>query len=162
VKSADLIALLQDFYRDKHGLRDRHVAGAQGVSSYENNNTYQYIVNREDAHVSWLRRALEDEGVAVPTEWAAPGVPAGKGAALERAIIEDDLRLMRAFRERWEPRLATITHARHRGMVGVILREGDEQIRFFEQMIEGREDVLGRRMPGASTGGGVLATRWVE
>jgi hypothetical protein len=162
VKSADLIALLQEFFCEKHGLRDRHVAGAHLVSSYEFNNTYQYIINREEAQLSWLRRALEDEGAAVPADWPASTVPAGKGAALERATIEEDVRLMRAFRDRWSPRLDAMTHARHRAMLRVILGETDEQIRFFEQMIEGREDVLGRRMPGASTGGGVLSTRWVE
>lgn len=160
--SAALIALLQDFYRDKHALRDRHVSGAQHVSSYEFNNTYQYVIVREDTQLSWVRHALEDLGAPVPTDWATLPVPEGKGSARERAIIEDDARTVRAFHEKWAPRAAGMTHARHRGMLDVILNEAIEQARFFDQMLEGREDVLGRRMPGASTGGGVLATRWVE
>lgn len=160
--SAELIRLLQDLYRDKHALRDRHVAGAQSVSSYEFNNTYQYIIGREDTQISWLRLALEDLEAPVPAEWPSLPVPDGKGAARERAIIEDDARTMRAFRDRWAPRVETMTHARHRIMADVIVNEAVEQARFFAQMIEGREDVLGRRAPGASTGGGVLSTRWVE
>lgn len=160
--AADLTRLLQDFYRDRHALRDRHVAGAQHVASYEFNNTYQYVIVREDTQLSWLRHALEDAGAEVPAEWPALPVPDGKGAARQRAIIEDDARAMRAFREKWLPRVTAMTHARHRTMAQVILSEAVEQARFFDQMIEGREDVLGRRAPGASTGGGVLATRWLE
>ena len=55
-----------------------------------------------------------------------------------------------------------MTHVRHHNMIGVILGETVEHKRFFDQMLEGREDVLGRRMAGATTGGGVLPTRWVE
>lgn len=160
--SSELTALLQEFYRDKHALRDRHVAGAQFVASYEFNNTYQYIIVREDTQLSWLRHALEDLDAAVPTDWPSMGVPEGKGAARERSIIEDDARSARAFREKWAPRVAAMTHARHRGMANVVLNEAIEQARFFDQMLEGREDVLGRRMPGASTGGGVLTTRWID
>lgn len=160
--TAELLALLQDLYRDKHALRDRHAAGAQFVSSYEFNNAYQYVIAREDTHLTWLRAALEDAGVGVPAEWAALPVPEGRGDARERAIVEDDARHMRAFHERWAPRVNAMTHARHRGMAGVILSEAVEQARFFDQMLEGRQDVLGRRAPGAGTGGGVLSTRWVE
>lgn len=160
--SAALIALLQDFYREKHALRDRHMAGAQAVSSYEFNNTYQYIIVREDTQLAWFRSAIEDLGAAVPSDWPTLSVPEGKGPARERAIIEDDARSARAFREKWAPRVAAMTHARHRIMAEVVVNEAIEQARFFDQMLEGREDVLGRRAPGASTGGGVLATRWIE
>jgi hypothetical protein len=162
VTSAELTALLQDLYREKHALRDRHVAGAQFVSSYEFNNTYQYIIVREDTQLTWLRTALVDAGAPVPDQWPALALPEGKGDERQRAIVQDDVRLVRAFRERWAPRAAAMTHARHRTMCGVILNEAIEHERFFEQMLEGREDVLGRRAPGASTGGGVLATRWLE
>jgi hypothetical protein len=50
-------------------------------------------------------------------------------------------------------------------MVGVILGETLEQKRFFDQMIAGREDLLGRRANGPAspgTGGGVMGVRWVE
>jgi hypothetical protein len=162
VTPSALAAWLQEFYRDKHALQARHVEGAKYVSAYEFNNTYQYIINREDTHLSWVRAALTDAAAAIPTDWPAHAVPGGKGEAQQRAIIEDDARLVRAFHDKWAPRLDGVTHARHANMVRVILGEAIEHRRFFDQMLEGREDVLGRRMAGATTGGGVLPVRWVE
>jgi hypothetical protein len=47
-------------------------------------------------------------------------------------------------------------------MLQVILGETAEHKRFFDQMLEGRDDLLGRRHANVGTGGGVLSTRWVE
>ena len=58
MKPADLLLLLNEIYRDKSALRARHVAGARLVGNYDFNNTYQYVINREDVHLSWLRRKL--------------------------------------------------------------------------------------------------------
>jgi hypothetical protein len=162
VTSPALAALLQEFYRDKHALQARHVAGAQHVPVYEFNNTYQYIINREDTHLGWVRAALADAQVPVPTDCPALPVPAGKSEARQRAIIEDDARSVQAFHDKWAPRQGGITNVRHANMIRVILGEAVEQKRFFDQMLEGREDVLGRRMAGATTGGSVLPVRWVE
>lgn len=163
VKTAELVALLQQFYRDKRALRDRHVAGAARVSTYEFNNTYQYIVAREDVQLEWLREALEGLGASVPEERPAISLPEnGRGGPAERAVIEDDLRQACAFLERWRGPVQTVTHARHRKMLEVVLAETLEHQRFFQQMLAGRDDVLGRRPAGAGTGGGVLPVRWVE
>ena len=162
MNSSALAALLQEFYRDKHALQARHVEGATHVSAYEFNNTYQYIINREDTHLNWVRAALVDAGLPVPTDWPSHPLPGGKGEALQRAIIEDDARLVQAFHDKWAPRQDGITHVRHANMIRVILGEAIEHKRFFDQMLEGREDVLGRRMAGATTGGGVLPVRWIE
>ena len=56
----------------------------------------------------------------------------------------------------------TLSHARHRTMLNVIIGETLEHKRFFEQAVAGRADLLGRRADGAGTGGGVLPTRWIE
>ena len=157
-----LITVLQELYRDKQALYDRHVAGARFVTDYDFNNTYQYVINREEQHLSWLRHAIEDGGADAPGEGASPQVPGGKGDARQRAIIEEDRRAMQAFHDKWAPRLDEIRNERHRRMVGVILGEALEQRRFFEQMLQGREDVLGRRTAGPRTGGEVLPVRWVE
>lgn len=159
--AAQLAALLSDFYREKAGLRDRHVAGARAISGYDFNNTYQNIIGREDAQVAWVRTALEELGVPVPDATVAT-LPAGSGRTLEGAIVEDDLRTARAFQARWRPRLAEMTNARHRRMLEVILGETVEHERFFAQMLDGRSDLLGRRHANEGTGGGVLSTRWVE
>ena len=162
VTSAELKALLQDFYRDKLALRNRHVAAARLIGSYEINNTYQYIVNRDDVQVSWLRNALVELG-ADPVAVPEPEIRAtGKGSDAQRAILTEDRDLCQQFLDRWRPRVETMTQARHRGMLGVVLGETKEQKRFFEQALAGRDDLLGRRPDGVGTGGGVLPNRWME
>ena len=59
-------ALLQDAYRDRLALMNRHVDGATRMADYEFNNTYQYVIGREEIHVQWLRDALIDLGADVP------------------------------------------------------------------------------------------------
>jgi hypothetical protein len=79
--------------------------------------------------------------------------------------VEEDTREAEAFVSRWRPRVDTLGHARHRGMLQVVLGETLEQKRFFVQIIAGREDVLGRRANGPAspgTGDGVLPVRWIE
>jgi len=162
VTSSELLALLQEFTRDKLALRQRHIAGAERVSNYDFNNTYQYVINREDAQVAWLMSALADLG-GVPPEAAGVSVPAdGKGDAAQNAIISDDIRQQQAFVQKWRPRLGQLTNARHRRMLQVVVDESQEHSRFFEQMLGGRADVLGRRTGGESTGGGVLPVRWLR
>ena len=162
VTSADMLALLQDLHREKLALYRRHEAGACQVSGYECNNMYQYVLNREDAHLSWLRSAIEEMGAQPDEQSTALPVPGGTGPKAAPAIIEDDARTAREFGDRWQPRVAGITQARHRKFVDLMLGEGREQQRLFEQAQAGRADVLGRRPPGAGTGGGVMATRWIE
>jgi hypothetical protein len=162
VKPARLVELLIEAYRDKSALRQRHVAAARAVTDYDFNNTYQYVINREDAQLSWLRTALQELGTGPTDTTAAIDLPHGKGADGERAVIEDDARLSREFAERWAAPVQNMSHARHRRMLEVILGETREQQRFFEQMLRGREDLLGRRHMSPGTGGGVLPTRWVE
>jgi hypothetical protein len=98
-------------------------------------------------------------------EIAVPPVPKpGRNAeaAAYRNILEDDARHLAAFVERWRPRVATVTHARHRTMLGVLLGESVEHQRLFEQAASGFEDVIGRRTAGAARVGAVLPTRWQE
>jgi hypothetical protein len=162
VTSLELKALLEEFYRDKLAIRNRHAAVARLIGDYETNNTYQYIVNRDDLQLTWLRdavRELSGELAEVPE----PEVRRqGKGPDAERGIITEDRDGAQQFVDRWRERVDRIEHARHRGMLRVILGEALEQKRFFEMALAGRDDLLGRRMDGAGTGGGVLPTRWVE
>jgi hypothetical protein len=157
VKSAEQLALLQDFYRDRLGLMNRHVEGAKIVADYEFNNAYQYVIAREEVHVAWVRAAVEDMGGPAPTDPKNFPVPSS-----QVAVIEDDVRQAQAFVDRWRERVDLMTNARHRTMLKVVLGEVLEHKRFFEQAKAGREDLLGRRMSGASTGDGVLPTRWIQ
>jgi hypothetical protein len=161
VNAPDLLLLLQDFYRDKQAMRLRHESGATGVSHYDFNNMYQYVIAREDVQLGWLRRAIGELGGTEP-DVMAPDLPAGRSDSLLTLILEDDARRAQALVDRWRERVERITDARIRGMLRVILGETLEHKRFFDQALAGRTDLLGRRAEGAGTGGGVLATRWLE
>src|SRR2546425_1212434 len=58
----DLLDLLQEFHHDKLAMLLRHQAGARLVAQYDANNTYQYIINREDMQLSWLNAAIAELG----------------------------------------------------------------------------------------------------
>jgi hypothetical protein len=159
----DLVPLLQEFYRDKLTELARHEAGARLVSQYDFNNTYQYIINREETQLSWVSAAILALGGTV-TEDGPRSAPAGPGnLGSLRAILHEDARAAGAFVERWRSRVEAMPNARHRGMLRVILGETLEQKRFFEQALAGQTDLLGRRTDdvGARVGE-VLASRWRE
>jgi hypothetical protein len=160
VTAAELLDFLTAFYRDKLTLRNRHVAAARFVTDYNVNNTYQYVINRDDMHVRWLQDAIADAG-GTPEEQALPEMELGKDKDPQRTVITADRDAAQKFVERWRERVDVLPNARHRSMLRVILGETLEQQRFFEQALAGREDLLGRRADGAGTGDGVLSTRWV-
>jgi len=159
----DLLAVLQEFYRDKLTMLLRHQAGAERIGQYDANNTYQYIVNREDVQLSWVANAITALGGDVPDVAAQARDATGRGEAAARRIFEEDLHDAQAFVERWTPRAAAMANARHAKMLRVILGETIEQERFFEQALAGRTDLLGRRPDHVGPRiGSVLPTRWIE
>ena len=162
MKSAATLSLLQDLYRERLALFDRHVKGAQAIGDYEFNNTYQYVIGREEHHLQWVRKAIEDLGGTVDSAITTLAVPSGKGKTREDAVLQDDARQQQACIDRWTPRVEALTHARHRTMLTLMLGEMREHERFFQYALQGRDDLLGRRMEGASTGDGVMPVRWVE
>jgi len=164
VKPTELASVLREFHHEKLALRQRHAAVARQVSDYAFNNTYQYIIAREDVHLSWLEAALAELG-ATPDEVGEPTLAprAKKDGFLP--LVAEDAKAAGEFVTRWRARIDDVTNARHRNMVHVILGETLEQKRFFDQMTAGREDLLGRRANGPAspgTGDGVLGTRWLE
>jgi hypothetical protein len=162
VKATELLALLRDFYREKLAIRQRHVAAARFVTDYDFNNTYQYVINREDAQISWLRSAILDMGGSLE-EVPEPEIDVtGRRDELQSRVIGEDRDAAAAFVETWRQRIEAMPNARHRSMLRVILGETLEHRRFFEQALAGRSDLLGRRADGAGTGGGVLGVRWIE
>jgi hypothetical protein len=160
---SDILPLLEEFYREKLTAMLRHQATARLVGQYDVNNTYQYIIGREDVQLSWVASAIRDLG-GNPAELAEPDRSApGKRADAVRSLISEDARDAQAFVDRWRPRVEAMTNARHRSMLGVILGEVLEQKRFFEQALAGRTDLLGRREAQlAPSHGEVLPTRWIE
>ena len=162
MKPADLLQLLTEFYRDKASLRQRHAAAARLVQNYDFNNTYQYVINREDIQIQWVESAIADMGGKTEPVAEPALTPQGKGEQAQTAVIRVDRDGMQAFVDRWRDRVEKMTNARHRNMLRVILGETLEHKRFFEQMLSGRQDLLGRSADGARTAGAVISTRWVE
>jgi hypothetical protein len=170
VKATELLDLLRQFHKHKLTMRQRHEAAARHVTDYDFNNTYQYVIAREDMHVTWVADAALDVAASMgaPTEGLLEDVPEpaltvqGKRASAQTSVITQDRDAAQSFVDHWRPRVAAMAHARHRTMLNVILGETLEHKRFFEQALAGRSDLLGRRADGAGTGGGVLPTRWIE
>jgi len=161
---SDLVGLLQDFYREKLAALLQHQAGARLVAQYDQNNTYQYIINREDAHLAWVGKAIQELGGAVADDQPEPTREAGgKRAEAAHRVFEEDVAGSQAFVDRWRPRIDLMTNARHAKMLRVILGEVLEQKRFFEQALAGRTDLLGRRAEVLGPSHGVvLPARWIE
>jgi hypothetical protein len=166
VKHDELKQFLAGFAADRLALLQRHEHGARVVSHYDFNNTYQYVISREETHLTWVQNALAEFGASLPPATTVLAVPEAQGrkvdAAAYRGILEDDAAQLGAFVERWRPRLASVTHARHRQMLDVICGESLEHKRFFDQAAAGFEDLLGRRTGGVPRQGAVLPTRWME
>jgi hypothetical protein len=177
VKHSELQQFLTEFAADRLALLQRHEAGARAVGHYDFNNTYQYVINREETHLGWLQNALAEYKAPLPPASAALPVPAmaensersgfrrnGKknSASDYSGILQDDARRLSEFADRWGPRVDGLSHARHRRMLDVVLGESREHGRLFEQAASGFEDVLGRRTGGVPRQGSVLPTRWLE
>lgn len=163
VKPPELLGHLVDAFGEKAALRRRHEAVARVAGQYDLNNTYQYVLAREDQHLGWLASAIVDVGGAVPGNEAPPlDPPAVKGDAAVRGVVLDDAKALDAFVDAWRPRVSAITHARHKLMLELMIGEMQEQARLFHQASAGRVDLLGRRTGGDRTAGSVLPTRWVE
>ena len=163
VTSSDLPHLIRDFYLERLAVLLRHESAARFVSNYDINNAYQFVVSREETHISWLQHALVEQGLEIPPDPPTPAVtPTGKGTAVIGPLASDDARLTAEFVRKWTPRVEAITHARHRKMMQVMLGEMLEQGRIFDQASAGRTDLIGIPLAGTERRGVVLGTRWVE
>jgi hypothetical protein len=159
----ELLPLLQEFHHEKLAMMLRHQAGARLIGQYDANNTYQYIVNREEVQLTWVATAIAELGGAVGDANEPVRAAQGKAAAAAHAILEEDGHDAQRFVDRWRPRIDEMTNARHAKMLQVILGETLEQKRFFDQALAGRQDLLGRRAEQLGPSyGEVLPSRWIE
>ena len=164
----ELRDFLVGFAAERLALIERHEAGARVVSHYDFNNTYQYVISREETHLQWLGQALVELEEPLPKASSVLPVPAlpKLGKKVEpsafRPVLSDDATLLDKFSERWRSRVDAVTHARHRTMLSVVMGETREHQRLFEQAAAGNEDVLGRRTGGVARVGAVLPDRWQE
>jgi hypothetical protein len=141
----------------------RHEAGARLVTDYDVNNAYQYIISREETHISWLQHAIVDLGGPIPDDPSLPTVTTTrKGNDVVLELSGEDARCNQQFVDAWRDRIEQVTNARHHGMLRVILGEMLEHTRIFEQAADGRTDIIGKAMDIHERRGKVLATRWVE
>lgn len=155
-----LAELIRDCYLERVSLLMQHENVAQVTTDYDANNAYQYIIAREETHLSWLQHALLDLGAPQPADPARPAAVSIKGDGW-KSLAGQDSRANTQFVEKWRPRLETITNARHKGMLGVILGETLEHARLFEQCAAGRKDVIGKSLDINDHSGDVMSVRFV-
>ena len=161
MKPADLVSLLQECYRERLALVERHKAVATHVLEYNANNTYQYVINREETHLTWLADALSALGATVPADVAGPSVTIGRGKDAWRALADEDATGIQAFLARWQPRVESLSQARDQTMLRLMLGEVKEQLRFFQQVGSAQPELLGRSDTGAGERGVVGPNRWI-
>jgi hypothetical protein len=159
--SANLTDLIREFLIERTRLLMRHEDVAQQVPDYDINNAYQYIVAREQTHLSWLQHALLDLGAALPADPARQAVAMGKGDAW-KALAADDARANAKFVEQWRARVEDVSNARHKGMLKVVLGEMLEHKRLFDQAAAGRQDLIGTSLAINDHSGVVMGARWTE
>ena len=155
---AELLGFLQDFYGETLELFRTRQANSRSVAGYDSNNAYQQVLGRQEVHLQWLSDAIADLGGTAPnTPEDLAGAPASREDA--RAIIEKDARSQQAFLDRWAPRVPSVTNARNRKMLQLVLGEVKEHLRLLQQASEGRSDLLGRHADGKVLRGVVLPAR---
>lgn len=141
----------------------QHESAARFISDYDVNNAYQYVINREETHISWLQQALLALGLEIPPDPARPDIrPSRKGGDALPELTANDARANQQFVDQWRGRVETVTNARHQGMLRVVLGEMLEHTRLFQQASEGRTDIIGTALPINERRGKVLDTRWIE
>lgn len=155
-----LADLLRDLYLERTALLLRHEEVAQQIPDYDINNAYQYVIAREETHLSWIQHALLDVGAPLPSDPQRQKLQAAKGDGW-KALAAEDARGNAQFVDKWRPRVDGVTHARHKGMLGVILGEMLEHKRIFEQAGTGRRDLIGRSLDINDHSGNVMGSRWV-
>ena len=158
VISAEPIAFLQEFYRETLDLFRMRLDNARAITAYDANNGYQQVLGRQEMHLRWLADAIADVAGAasISDEPVAPTTMPRDNAG---AIIEADIRRQREFIDRWSSKIASLTNARNRKLLELILGEMKEHLRVLEQAKEGRTDLLGRHSDGKVLRGEVLAAR---
>jgi hypothetical protein len=155
-----LADLIRDFYLERVAQLMRHEDVAVTVTDYDINNAYQYIIAREQTHLSWLEHALLDLGAPLPSEPSRGASLTVKGDGW-KSLAADDAKSNAQFVDKWRPRVEAVTNARHKGMLNVILGEMLEHKRLFDQASQGRRDLIGKSLAINDHPGDVMRTRFV-
>ena len=97
VSAPALADLIRDCYLERVALLMRHEDVASHVTDYDINNAYQYIIAREETHLSWLQHALLDLGAPLPQDPPRGAAPTVKGDGW-KSLAADDARANAAVR----------------------------------------------------------------
>lgn len=155
-----LAGLIRDFYLERVTLVMRHEDVAQVITDYDVNNAYQYIIAREQTHLSWLQHALLDLGAPLANDPARGAKLSAKGDTWKQ-FAGEDARANAKFVEKWRDKVEGVSHARHKGMLKVVLGETLEHKRLFDQASEGRKDLIGKSLDINDHSGAVMPVRFV-
>ncbi|MEY4094437.1 MAG: hypothetical protein RLZZ53_1636 [Acidobacteriota bacterium] len=155
-----LAGLIRDFYLERVTLVMRHEDVAQVITDYDVNNAYQYIIAREQTHLSWLQHALLDLGAPLANDPARGATLSAKGDTWKQ-FAGEDARANAKFVEKWRDKVEGVSHARHKGMLKVVLGETLEHKRLFDQASEGRKDLIGKSLDINDHSGAVMPVRFV-
>jgi len=159
VSEQPLPELIRDMYLERVSLLMRHEDVAQVIGDYDINNAYQYMIAREQTHLSWLQHALLDLGAKLVGDPSRGPALSGKGDAW-KSLAADDARANGQFVDKWRPKIEAVTHARHKGMLKVILGEMLEHKRLFDQAAAGNKNLIGTSLEINDHTGDVMANRW--
>jgi hypothetical protein len=154
-----LAELIRDVYLERVSLLMRHEDVAQVITDYDINNAYQYIIAREQTHLSWLQHALLDLGASLVGDPSRGSTLTAKGDAW-KSFASEDASANARFVEKWRDRIETISNARHKGMLKIILGETLEHKRLFDQAASGNRDLIGKSLDINDHTGDVMANRW--
>jgi Mn-containing catalase len=160
VSEPTLADLIRDIYLERVSLLMRHEDVATVITDYDINNAYQYIIAREETHLSWLQHALLDLGAKLASDPARGATLTAKGDAWKSFAAEDAAANAR-FVEKWRPKVETISNARQKGMLKIILGEMLEHKRLFDQAASGNRELIGKSLEINDHSGSVMPVRFV-
>jgi hypothetical protein len=149
VTAPSLAGLIRDCYLERVAQLMRHEDVALTITDYDINNAYQYIIAREQTHLSWLQHALLDLGAPLPADPPRGRPLATKGDGWKAFAAED------------ATSNAQFVDARHQAMLNVILGEMLEHKRLFDQAAQGRRDLIGTSLEINDHSGTVMSARFV-
>ena len=114
VSDQPLAELIRDMYLERVSLLMRHEDVAQVITDYDINNAYQYIIAREETHLSWLQHALLDLGAKLVGDPSRGPALSAKGDAW-KSLAADDARANGQFVDKWRPKVETVTQRAPQG-----------------------------------------------
>ena len=159
VTPAELLDLLQAFYRETLTIVQARQINARSITDYNANNGYQQVLGRQDVHLRWLSDAIDSLGGAASAPGQAQEDAVTSAPKDVKALVAADEHNHAVFIDQWSARVPHVTNARHRKMLDLILGEMKEHLRVLQQAQAGRGDMLGHQAKGKVERGEVMAAR---